>query len=72
MSYHTSGRVILVLWLKKIVIFVPRKCPLRSSTPCVCKVCFYFIVTLFTRSLILVAALFVHFSLLLMTTIPRP
>lgn len=49
--------------VKEIVIFVPRKCPLRSSTLFVCKVCFYFIVTLFTRSLILVAALFVNFSL---------
>lgn len=35
----------------------------------VCKVCFYFIVTFFTRSLVPVAALFVHFAHFLMTTL---
>lgn len=47
--------------VKEVVIFVPRKC--SALTLFVCKVCFYFIVTLFTRSLVLVAALFVNFSL---------
>lgn len=35
------------------------------------KVCFYFVVTFITRSLSVVAALFVHFSHFLMTTLSR-